>query len=304
MSYTGTTWINLLLGCHEDTFALGPPDRFYELNDKSQAAKLCLVHGESCPLWPAFCERYDREQNFLVQIAEVVKKRSFIINNPIMDGFGRELDGPGIEVLPVFVVRDGRAVTASYARHFSVSFEDALADWYAPAIGGLLETMKAKNDLVLRYEDVLESPVRQLQQIGDWLGITYSERLRDYWLWKHHPIMANQGTVAMLRLHEGIPLMNFRGREFYEEQFKTLNENPSQSFADDRWKTDLTPRERFLFDHYCGSGNAQMGYSRDTFNASEVRDWKHELPIPETISFRTRLTQFSRRLVNKLGREA
>ena len=69
LSYTGTTWINIVLGSHEETLAVGPPDRFFELWS-TDPGKLCLVHGPDCDLWPAFSARYDPRNNLFVQLAE------------------------------------------------------------------------------------------------------------------------------------------------------------------------------------------------------------------------------------------
>lgn len=278
ISYTGTTWINVLLGCHETAFALGPPDRFYR-HFESEPDKLCLVHGGKCELWPAFCASYDRSKPFFSQLASFTGKRIFVINNPVPEGFGRELEEPGLDIVPVFVVRDGRAVAASYARHLGVSFEKAVLEWYAPAIKSLMGAIR-QSPFLLRHEDVLESPASRLQPIGNALGIGYAGNVHEYWRWPHHPISGNQGMFAMLKLHQGLELSNFRGREFYESQFQTASAASGGRFEDNRWEQDLTPADRLLFERSCGDENVELGYQRDEIERTQesVPELPHQAP--------------------------
>ena len=49
VSYSGSTWVNLMLGAHPDAFSIGEIDWI----DKNKMA-LCSLHGESCPVWSQF----------------------------------------------------------------------------------------------------------------------------------------------------------------------------------------------------------------------------------------------------------
>jgi hypothetical protein len=69
LSYTGTTWLNAVLGSHPRSFALGPPKRVYEKRG-SGWDDACLVHGDACPFWPVFHRNYDPKRNFFLQLAE------------------------------------------------------------------------------------------------------------------------------------------------------------------------------------------------------------------------------------------
>ena len=88
LSYTGTTWINLLLGCHERAFALGPPDRVVNLlhDAPDDAGDACRIHAGDCRFWPGFFARHDRTANFYLELAEASGKNVIVINNAIPGG--------------------------------------------------------------------------------------------------------------------------------------------------------------------------------------------------------------------------
>ena len=62
LSFTGTTWINVLLGCHDRGFVLGPPDRIVNslYDEPGDASQACRVHRSECTFWPDFFDRFDR----------------------------------------------------------------------------------------------------------------------------------------------------------------------------------------------------------------------------------------------------
>ena len=130
LSYTGTTWLNLVLGSHPRTFTIGPPDRVYNLLKQQtidQPVDACRVHGPECEFWQGFCDRYLATENYFIQLAEYAKRDVLVINNPIPNGAGLELEHPSIVLKPIQFIRDGRAVAASYRRkHPNESFFDGV----------------------------------------------------------------------------------------------------------------------------------------------------------------------------------
>ena len=67
LSYSGTTWLNLLLGSHPEVFALGPPHRVWSLR-KENFKGACLVHGQECEFWNGFADQWNQEDNFFSSI--------------------------------------------------------------------------------------------------------------------------------------------------------------------------------------------------------------------------------------------
>lgn len=262
ISYTGTTWINTVLGSHPRAFALGPPDRFLDLW-KTAPEKLCLLRGAESPFWPAFCKRYDPRENFFVQLAEFSGKDIIVINNPVPTRMGLQLADHRLRLRSVRVVRDGRAVTASFARKFSKPFGESLRDWFAPALATFPWTIDDADTAHLRYEDMIEAPLGELRRLGRFIGLTYDASSLRYWEHTHHPISGNQGMFAMMRFYQGLPVPKFESREYYEELVRRGVETSGMPIRDERWREQVTEQDLYTFDRRSGADNARVGYPRD-----------------------------------------
>src|SRR5690606_21272882 len=99
-----------------------------------RADAACLLHGADCPFWSRFYESFDPEENFFLQLADHSGKDVLVTNNLIPDGAGRHLKHPDILVRRIRVVRDARAVLASWLRTFpDKTTEEGIDSFLAPA---------------------------------------------------------------------------------------------------------------------------------------------------------------------------
>ncbi len=279
LSYTGTTWLNLVLGSHKDAFALGPCDRPFSL-DESKAAEACRVHGAECAFWPQFYRTLGNE-NFFVHLSRVSGKRVIVTNNPLPSGAGRALNHPDIVVKPIDLVRDGRGVAWSYAhKHPNESFFDGVKNWLKPAMEGMECDPGSSDRLFLRYEDILADQGGMLGNVGKFVGLEYDDSALRFWEHNHHAAAGNAGPVFMIKLHQGLPLPGFaRDREFYQEQYDKARANPEHQFESERWRLQLSPRELFVFEYFCGCVNTKLGYEPSRFTLEEVREFSAELKL-------------------------
>ncbi|MDG2053237.1 MAG: hypothetical protein P8J86_00870 [Phycisphaerales bacterium] len=295
LSYTGTTWLNLVLGSHSRTFTIGPPDRVYALLKQQTVehpVNACRVHGPTCEFWQGFCEQYDSRENYFVQLADYAKCDVLVINNPIPNGTSLELEHPSIVVKPIQLIRDGRAVAASYRRkHPNESFFDGVKNWLSAPLNSFPFDKNDPDLLCLRYEDVLQNQHTAIEQIGQFVGVDYDAKALRFWEHPHHITAGNSGTIMMIKLAQELRVPANENREYYEEQLKTLQDNPSHTFNDKRWTSELSTRDRFAFDYFCGKANAQFGYDRDSFTTDEHREFTNELqqviPPPATTAINT-----------------
>ncbi len=268
-SYTGTTWLNLVLGCHAESFALGPPDRVWELRHDSWD-DACRVHGAECPFWPTFHGRYDAGANFYLQLAEAAQRRIIVINNPGRAHEQAELTHPDIVLRQVRLVRDGRAVASSYARQHDVDFYDAVTGYVRNMYRQFPYEPDREDVLTLHYEKLLESPHEHLPAISAFIGLDYPADAFEFWRHEHHVTTGNAGTLSLLKMFQGIDAPQFRDRARYEEQFERMRAG-GQGFRGDRWQEELGQRERYIFDYYCGEANQRRGYEADRFTTCEHR---------------------------------
>lgn len=277
LSYTGTTWLNYVLGSHPDVFCLGPADRPFAL-PHDQASTACRVHGDRCSFWPGFYESWTEGKNFFVHLAEVSGKNIIVTNNPLPTGAGTALAHAQVIVKSIRFVRDGRAVAESFARkHPDRAFFDVVRDWLAPSFNHFAFDSANPDTLCLRYEDVLADQSGMLDRVGTLLGLSYDESSLRFWEHEHHPAAGNAGPIMMIRMHQPDALpVNGRDKAFYTEQYQKTIKNPSHRFESNRWTDRLSQRERFVFDLIAGAKNAQLGYERDRFTLDEVRQFSAE----------------------------
>lgn len=274
-SYTGTTWLCLLLGSYDRAFTLGPPDRAWALRDKN-FEDACRVHGRECPFWSGFARRYDPTVNFYLQLADHAQRDIIVINNPTPAHEQAELRHPDLRLKPIRVVRDGRALACSFARHLKIDLHDAITEH----VQHLFHRFKMEDDrddlLCFRYEDFLSAQRASLERVGRFLGIEYPPDALEYWKFDHHITSGNAGTIALLKFFQGLPVPNFKDRAFYEGQFERMRQGQA-AFDDHRWRDELGRRELYFFDRFCGRGNAAWGYAPDAFTTQEREAFNAEL---------------------------
>ncbi|MFC1634593.1 sulfotransferase [Planctomycetota bacterium] len=278
LSFTGTTWLNVLLGCHERAFALGPPDRVMNLRDQKRD-DACRVHGKDCAFWSVFFRDYDKRKSFFMQLAQAADKDVIVINNPIHKGLAeKQLNSPDIIIKDIYIVRDGRAVCASYCRHQQGSdFYDVVKNWFRPSAENFPFASDNPDIMTVRYEDVVKDQQGFINDAGLFVGLEYPQNYYKFWEFDHHITAGNSGFIAMIRRFQADKVIGINNKEFYESECRKLKKQPEKAMLDERWKNELGERELFIFDYFCGRVNESWGYTRDCFNASQIEDFKTEI---------------------------
>ena len=170
ISYTGTTWINAVLGCHKRAFAVGPPDNRVWNKRFENWDNACRLHGDKCSFWPAFHKKYDPDKNFYIQLADASGKDFIIINNPATLGAAIDLEHKDIELKRINVIRDGRAILASHMRKYPEnSVIESISEFLNPAFREFPYDPDNTEVLSIRYEDMKENQLKYLQKIGDFV---------------------------------------------------------------------------------------------------------------------------------------
>lgn len=237
LSYTGTTWINLLVGSHPTVFALGPPQRVYRALDGSIAAsQLCRNHAEDCTFWPSALAELSEHSSIHAGLASLTGCTHVALNNPFVDPRGlTDLEAPGVKVIGLSVVRDVRAVVASHRRRHDTSVRES-AEWVR-AHAGLADAASSPG-LRLQHEAVVADPHRALAQVAEVTGIAWGPDAHRFWEFEHHPVGGNGGPINVLRA----------GRA------------PDRATQAD-WSTELTPDDLATIRSIAGSVHEAWGYT-------------------------------------------
>lgn len=113
-SYSGSTWLNLMLGAHSQAFSIGEMDVIAKTGRAT-----CSFHGEKCSLWSQYDP--DAPENAFAQIAQFTGKQMLIANNVrYMRG---SFDDPRITHRALFLMRDGRGRRSEHAAQAAELFD-------------------------------------------------------------------------------------------------------------------------------------------------------------------------------------
>ena len=248
--HSGQTWLSLLIGSHPAAVAFGEIDALYGLQDVSRSCVLC---GEGCGFWSAFNKVWSPEENIFLQLADFSGARLLSLSK--VEKFRNQLFDDRIKLKVIRLLRDGRAVTASYARKYpSRHYSDIVKAWAHSARENdrWFLQIPPKDRMVVSYENLLDHTSATIRYICSFIDIDYSDTMTEYWKVKHHIVDGNRGTLSFVQRHFGKE-SNPKDKAFYNSQ------DPS-AFRDERWKRELTPCQLNRFWKIGGDLNRLYGY--------------------------------------------
>ena len=255
VSYSGSTWLNLMLGSHPQTFSLGEIDYLFK-----RGFPRCMVHGDDCPLWSRF--NPSSTVNPYVQISEITGRKTFIVNN-VRRSF-EHLNHPRIDLRHVLLIRDGRAVISSQLRKFpELSTWHVARKWSRSLHKKCLMIDRLPSDRAerVRYEDLVTDFEMHAAPLFKLMSIDPRRQMREFWTVDHHPLGGNRGPVAAIA--------DYQNREpdtkvvFEHSRIQDvghyLKTDPG-SFRDERWKHELSDWQLRIFALATGRLNRRLGY--------------------------------------------
>lgn len=251
--HSGQTWLSLLVGSHSRALSLGEIDVIENCSNLENACMLC---GPGCAFWGAFNRMWSPEKNIFLQLAAFSGKQILSISR--IDKYRKYIVPERMRIKVLRLLRDGRAVTASYLRKYpSRTYEDIVKQWVASSLqnDSWVAEYPSSDQLVMKYEDLLEDTVGWMKNVCDFLEIDYEQEMLDYWKVKHHIVDGNRGTLSFVQRHFG------KGSEPVDRLFYE-NQQPG-TFRDERWRSELTPYQLYLFDKIGGTLQKSYGYSPD-----------------------------------------
>ncbi|MCP5200974.1 MAG: sulfotransferase domain-containing protein [Gammaproteobacteria bacterium] len=285
LAYSGTTWINLVLGSNPAAFALGVPDRIWS-GGVTEAARLCSIHGAQCEFWPRYFEHWRGPGSAMSVLAETAGARVVLLNNINMNLLAEHIVDDEVDLRYMVVLRDGRANVTSALRHTPDLFlnrYNAMRTWLKPAWENLFNGLPRDDErmLVLKYEDMVCAPDATMARAGAFLGIEYSSDAFRYWEHEHHYIGGNTGTLGLLRDMRGMPRAKHAREGYYQELAKSARTQPEAPVLDESWRDYLSRDDLVAYDYLCGELHAAMGYERDHIGADELRDFRERNGLPD-----------------------
>lgn len=117
------------------------------------------------------------------------------------------------------IVRDGRGVTWSYLKKYPHKKLFALTKWFLSNLKVEIARLRWGGPyLLVRYEDLVHAPERELQRIARFLRIPYEEAMLHFREYEHHLVGGNR-----------------------------MKERSTEISEDTAWRTEMPARYRFAF---------------------------------------------------------
>ena len=259
-AYSGSTWVNLVLGSHPQTFSVG------ELKQSLRpGGGECSLHGANCPVFSQF-DPHSGESPFM-QLQRLSRKRILVVNNSRK--FLAAQFEPGINSRFIHLMRDGRPVTASFLRKGRYpNIWRAARRWVHEIRRNrrLLRRLAPAPVCSLHYEALVANPGDQLKRLCHFIGIEPNEQMLRYWEQEHHFLGGNRGTLlAMMRKSDPAvelpppPSTSATGRD---ENLSWYAQTDSARFFDERWKSERSAGQLRLFQIIAGRTNRALGYTK------------------------------------------
>ncbi len=249
--HSGQTWLSMLIGSHSQALALGEIATIYGLRDLS---KVCMLCGEGCEFWKEFNKVWKSEENIFPQLAAFSNKHVLSISG--IGKYSKHITHDNLIVKVIRLIRDGRAVTASYFRKYPErTYEDIIRQWVygSNVIDNWIAEISPENRMTLRYEDLLRDTAIWVNKICAFLEIDFEVDMMKFWKVKHHIVSGNRGTLSFVQRQFGL------GFDPVDKNFYALQD--PNSFKDERWRSELSRYHLYLFEKIGGNLNEQYGYN-------------------------------------------
>jgi hypothetical protein len=266
--HSGSTLVGLVLGSHGQCFYAGEAakTRFIGNNSKPLRKRVCKICGTNCPVWGGF--RLADDVDLYEQISRRTQRPVIVDSTKNVDWLSQQvsrLEGTSAQSYFLFLQRDGRAVINSRVRKYpDRAARSQIEGWLTQ-----LRRTKALYDslacpkMTVRYEMFATRPAKVTQDLCQFLGLDYDERLLEFDGHDHHPLGGNNGTQYQVARRQGrtaqgpCTVMDGRHQDYY------ANHGPGIRL-DLRWRDELDPEILSLFNAIGGEDNEPMRWEIDT----------------------------------------
>ena len=171
--HSGQTWLSLLIGSHSRAVSLGEID---VIEGCTSLENVCMVCGPECAFWGAFNRVWVPEQNIFLQLAAFSGKQILSISS--MEKYRKDILPDRMRLKVIRLLRDGRAVTASYLRKYPKrSYEDIVKQWVTSSQrnDALVAECTPENRMVVKYENLMQDTAQWMEKVCDFLEIDFEE---------------------------------------------------------------------------------------------------------------------------------
>lgn len=259
--HSGSTLLGHLLGNLDNCFYGGELKNTQFLENKNIKAtkRVCKICGENCSVWSKF--QLLENENIYEKLADLTQNN--IIVDSTKDSKWTEkqintLQKKNVETNLIFVQRNGKAVFNSRLRKQKATPHEILERWKTDIKNAftIFENFKEKK-YILKYENLCLNPENEIDNLCNTLEISNKNLVSHLFQKIQHPLGGNNGTHYLAAKNSSPLIYN----QLLSEKNKTYYQNHSNSIiADNRWETELSEENIFLFEQLAAETNKLMNY--------------------------------------------
>lgn len=180
--------------------------------------------------------RLSRNEVLIRVISRLQKGEIFLDGSKDATRLLHFVESQRFSVKVIHLSRDGRAVSASIAKHAQIPFHDASRLWAKNMRGiqNMRSRLHADQVIDLRYEDFCQTPEQHLRRIFDWLGLDNSSVDTSDFKNQDNHILGNAMRLS----------------------------SASSIQFDERWRKTIPQDDQRAFDERYGGINESFGYGQ------------------------------------------
>jgi hypothetical protein len=270
-SFTGGTWAALVAGSHDDAILLGNPQTF-ENDLRSDAPKVCWLHGPECPYWSPILKGLGRRKSFL-DLVRAVPQPVVVMKNLNQQNYALLKEADDLDVKEVTIIRDFRPMIASYMRkNEGRDVLDTIARWGLTAVTSTTRYME-RSDIIFMHGEISKHPEELIRTLSDLVGLDYKSDHLSYWEFDHHPNNGNPNTLGVIADFQKASESR-KTDAFYRQHLEQANSPKRAVLTDERWKNELSRFDRYVIDRVIGQFNEKIGFARDQFSDEEAGSFR------------------------------
>ncbi|MBA3534829.1 MAG: sulfotransferase [Ardenticatenales bacterium] len=259
--HSGSTLLGLILGSHHECFYGGEVKKISLSKGGVPREKgVCRRCGPECAIWNGLSEL---DAPDLYEALSLRTRKPVIIDSAKNTEWIREqvshLFRTSATPFLIFLQRDGRAVINSRIRKYpSIAVETLIRDWMEQiaSTNELFDAFAGKK-IKLHYEALATEPEASVERLCDFLEIPFEREILDYYQHEHHAIAGNIGTQFLVAKAQAVetPYVRLSARnEYYYAN------HPLGIHLDLRWKEELSPSARAIFEEIAAPLNADLSW--------------------------------------------
>ncbi|MBD3200094.1 MAG: hypothetical protein GF316_08765 [Candidatus Lokiarchaeota archaeon] len=264
--HSGSTLLGLILGSHPETFYAGEANksRFLNSKDPTMEDRFCKICGPECRIWG----NYDSslEKDLYEQLRRLTDKKIIIDSTKKVEWLKKRSEALNFKEdkqYLIYIMRDGRAVINSRLRKYpETDINDLISNWkdHVSATNEFFHNFK-QNKIKIHYEELALSPEVVIESLCEFLNIAYFDKMIQYYDHEQHPLGGNTGTQSLIlkaqenKKTDSVIRLSSRNKYYYSE-------HPLGIKLDLRWKEELDPKIRQLFDKEAGTLNEEFEFNK------------------------------------------